>query len=101
MTAFVGRTAELARLGARADEASSSGVGRLVLVTGEAGAGKTQLCAEFSRRLATADVAVAWSRCWVGGSGPLLWPWPDLIAELGHRAAGLPTVPGGSPAVPY
>jgi tetratricopeptide (TPR) repeat protein len=81
---FVGRTAELAGLCSWADEAAATGVGRFVLVTGEAGLGKTRLCAEFSRRLATAGVAVAWSRCWLGG-GPPLWPWPDLLAELAHQ----------------
>jgi tetratricopeptide (TPR) repeat protein len=85
MAAFVGRVSELTALSAWADEAAATGVGRFVLLTGEAGVGKTALCSEFSRRIKTAEVAVAWSRCWVGGGGPPLWPWPDLLAELARQ----------------
>jgi tetratricopeptide (TPR) repeat protein len=85
MTAFVGRTAELARLRAWAEETAATGTGRLVLVTGEAGAGKTRLCGELDRSLPEAGFAVAWSRCWGGGCEPILWPWPDLVGELASQ----------------
>jgi tetratricopeptide (TPR) repeat protein len=80
---FVGRAGQLAQLRGWADEVAEAGVGRFVLVVGEAGAGKTRLCSEFARLPLPA--AVAWSRCWVGGGGPPLWPWPDLVAELGSQ----------------
>jgi tetratricopeptide (TPR) repeat protein len=87
---FVGRTLELARLSGWVDEARDTGVGRFVLVTGEAGGGKTRLCAEFDRRLAARGVMSVWSRCWDAGGGPPLWPWPDLLRELGDRGMGHP-----------
>ena len=61
---FVARTQELARLNSHLDE-SLNGNGRIVLVTGGAGRGKTSLLAEFARRAQEAhqDLIVA------GGSG--------------------------------
>jgi tetratricopeptide (TPR) repeat protein len=91
---FVGRVAELARLRELADRVESTGVGRFVLVVGEAGGGKTRLCAEFAGRLMDAGVAVAWSRCWDGGVGPPLWPWPEVVDELARQCGiGLSPVP--------
>ena len=46
MTVFVGRTAELERLGKRLD-AALSGRGGVVFITGEAGAGKSSLTDRF------------------------------------------------------
>jgi AAA ATPase domain len=82
---FVGRGAQLSTLRAWADEVVETRVGRFALVRGEAGFGKTRLCAELARRLASGPVPVAWSRCWADGGGPPLWPWPDLVADLGNQ----------------
>jgi hypothetical protein len=71
---------QTAQLCGWSDEVAAAGAGRFVLVVGEAGAGKTPLCSEFSRLPTSA--AIAWSRCGMGGDGPPLWPWPDLVAEL-------------------
>jgi tetratricopeptide (TPR) repeat protein len=79
---FVGRADELDKLGEWADEVGRTGVGRFVLLVGVAGMGKTTLCEEFLRRRG-GRVPTAWSRCWDEGGGPPLWPWPDVIAELG------------------
>jgi predicted ATPase len=48
VTPLVGRDAELARLGATLSQAAE-GAGSIVLIPGEAGIGKTRLCAELSR----------------------------------------------------
>ncbi len=94
MAVFVGRGVELDSLSTWADEVASTGVGRFVLVTGAPGIGKTRLCAEFSARLATTGALVAWSRCWVEGSGgPPLWPWPDVLSEVA-RGRGVPVDDG-------
>jgi hypothetical protein len=82
---FVGRTEDLARLCDWADEVAATGVGRFVLVTGETGTGKTRLCDVFTRQLAAQSVVSVWSRCWEGGGGPPMWPWPDVVRELGER----------------
>ncbi len=87
---FIGRADQLAQLHDWTDEIVSSGSGRFVLITGESGMGKTRLCAEFVRRLSSRPVSVAWSRCWVAAGGPALWPWPDVIGELGGSEAAAP-----------
>ena len=85
---LVGRDDELERLRALFAEVEATGGGRFVIVTGEAGSGKTRLCTEYSRHLADGGIPVVLSRCWDGGDGPPLWPWPDLVARLagpGHE----------------
>jgi tetratricopeptide (TPR) repeat protein len=89
---FVGREDELADLRGWADEVADSSVGRFVLVVGVAGMGKTRLCEELLRRWERPGVATAWVRCWAEAAGPPLWPWPEIVAELGARRAA----PGGA-----
>ena len=79
---LVGRVAELDRLRALFAAVGATGAGHFVLVTGQVGSGKTRLCTEYSRELAEDGVPVALARCWDGGEGPPLWPWPDLVARL-------------------
>ena len=84
---FIGREGPLALLQAAAEEMTDTGRGRLVVVAGSAGVGKTRLCAELAARL-TPDGDVVWSRCWGEGGDPPLWPWPDVLAELERRRGG-------------
>ena len=48
-TPLVGRDAEVSRLG-RVLAQAGEGAGTIVVISGEAGIGKTRLCAELSRR---------------------------------------------------
>ena len=64
--AFVGRERELAELRAGLDEVSA-GRGRLFLLSGEPGIGKTRLAEEISRRRVSARDA--------RGMGPMLGGW--------------------------
>jgi DNA-binding SARP family transcriptional activator len=98
---FVGRDLELAELdGALAD--ARGGRGRLVLLSGEAGIGKSRLADEASARARAAGARVLWGRCWEAGGAPAYWPWVqalrshvrecsagDLRSQLGHGAAEL------------
>jgi tetratricopeptide (TPR) repeat protein len=86
---LVGRGVELDRLRAAFAEVEATGAGRFVVITGEAGSGKSRLCAEYSRLLAYDDIPVALSRCWDGGEGPPLWPWPDLVGRLAPQGLEL------------
>jgi len=79
---FVGRTRELERIEAACAAARSGGAGTLVVVSGEAGIGKSRLVEEVAGRARAAGLAVASARCWVDGGAPPLWPWEPLLDQL-------------------
>jgi DNA-binding winged helix-turn-helix (wHTH) protein len=76
--AFVGRDREMSELRAAVDEAIA-GAGRLFLVSGEAGIGKTRLAEQLADYAGSRGVEVLWSRCWEGGGAPAYWPWIQII----------------------
>jgi DNA-binding SARP family transcriptional activator/nucleoside-triphosphatase THEP1 len=78
---FVGRDAELAAAISAAAEAAA-GRTRIVLVSGDAGAGKTALVSQLSRRLATQGWPVAMGRCPEYEGAPAGWPCADVLHEL-------------------
>jgi class 3 adenylate cyclase/tetratricopeptide (TPR) repeat protein len=77
---FVGRGREFAILRDAVDEVAA-GRGRLVLLTGEPGIGKTRLAEETAAHAASNNVRVLWGRCWEGNGAPAFWPWIQLIRE--------------------
>jgi hypothetical protein len=77
---FVGRTAELASLHDGL-EAARAGQGRLVIVSGEAGIGKSRLADMFADQ-ARETSRVVWGRCWEAGGAPAYWPWVQVIRAL-------------------
>ena len=78
---LVGRDEQLAALD-RALAGAAAGRGRLVLVAGEPGIGKTRLAEEVARQAAARGVRVAWGRCWEGEGAPAFWPWVQVVREL-------------------
>jgi len=76
--AFVGRATELAILVAAFEE-SVQGRGRLVLVSGEPGIGKTRLADELTAVARDRGARVLWGRCWEAGGSPAYWPWVQSI----------------------
>ena len=78
----MGREAELAALG-DAVTGALSGHGGLVVVTGEAGMGKSRLCEEVVAHCRAQGVGVAWAACWQSGGLPAFWPWSQLLTQLG------------------
>ncbi len=113
---FVGREAELAALRA-ALASAQQGRGRLVLLTGEPGIGKTRTAEEAARIAREQGLRVHWGRCIEGEAAPTYWPWvqvlrgcveetePDelegLLREPARRIATLvPGLPGADPAPP-
>lgn len=73
---LLARDAELDVL-ERAAESARSGWGRLVLVGGEAGIGKTRLAEEFTA--GNHALEVLWGRCLEGEGAPPLWPWVQVL----------------------
>jgi DNA-binding SARP family transcriptional activator len=78
------------------------GQGRVALLSGEPGVGKTRLADELSRVAQARGADVIWARCWNGGSTPAFWPWTQVLralvvdrdpaavrAELGERVGDL------------
>jgi eukaryotic-like serine/threonine-protein kinase len=75
---FVGRDRELAEL-ERSLEQALGGRGHLVLISGEAGIGKSLLADEFARRARAAGAYLLWGRCWEAGGAPAYWPWVQAL----------------------
>ena len=108
--AFVGRERELAEGQAVLDEMLEAH-GRLLLVAGEPGMGKSRLAEELANRARAGGVRAVWGRCWEAGGAPAYWPWlqslrslfrdldgPALRASLGDGATEIAQlIPDGVP----
>ena len=79
--AFVGRERELREL-LEALSDTVAGHGRLVLVGGEPGIGKSRLMDEVARQARAEGVRVVVGRCWEGGGAPAFWPWVQAFRAL-------------------
>ena len=75
---FVGREVELARLATALDEAFA-GHGRLIMVSGEQGIGKTRLVTELAGLARARGARVLWGRCYEREGAPPYWPWVQAI----------------------
>jgi DNA-binding SARP family transcriptional activator len=76
--AFVGRDAELAELISGLHDARA-GAGRLFLLVGEPGIGKSRLADEVIRHARTLGARVLVGRCWEAGGAPAYWPWVQSL----------------------
>jgi hypothetical protein len=77
----MGRDEELSALGRWLDEAVE-GSGRLVLISGDAGIGKTALLQVFAARAERRGIAVHWGRCWEEEGAPAFWPWAEVMKSV-------------------
>jgi DNA-binding SARP family transcriptional activator len=82
-SSLTGRDKELALLEAGLDDAIA-GRGRLFVVVGESGAGKTRLADELASRAKERDVRILWGRGWHGGGAPTFWPWLQALRDTGQ-----------------
>lgn len=100
---LVARRAQLQRAGERLAEARR-GRGGVLLVSGEAGIGKTSLAEAVADETAALGLAVAWGRCAEDTGAPAFWPWLQALRDLGPDAAdalgalsGVTARPAGEP----
>jgi DNA-binding SARP family transcriptional activator/tetratricopeptide (TPR) repeat protein len=97
-SAFVGRERELGELVNGLDDAFA-GRGRLFLLVGEPGIGKSRLAEELASHARVRGARVLVGRCWEAGGAPAYWPWvqslrayardsdrDDLVRQLGSGA---------------
>jgi DNA-binding SARP family transcriptional activator len=85
--AFVGREVELSELLAGLDDAFA-GHGRLFLLGGEPGIGKTRLAEEVMMRARARSALVLVGRCWEAGGAPAYWPWVQSLRGYMRHADG-------------
>jgi hypothetical protein len=101
---FVGRKRDLSALDAALSR-SIRGRAVTVLVSGEPGIGKTRLVEEFAAQARGSGAEVMWGQCHNATRTPHLWPWLQVVRQLGARVeaslrpAGSGTSPRASAAV--
>jgi class 3 adenylate cyclase len=81
---FVGREEQLATLH-RALEDTLSGKGRVLLLVGEPGIGKTRTSEELTTYARMRGAQVLWGRCYEGDGAPSYWPWVQVIRSYVHE----------------
>src|SRR5947207_35054 len=82
---LVGREAELGELGTGLDDAFA-GRGRLLLLFGEPGVGKSRLADELASRARARGARVLVGRCWEAGGAPAYWPWVQTLRAYVREA---------------
>ena len=78
---LIGREHEIRQFDA-ALAAAQHGRPALIVMTGEAGIGKTRLCEELTVRAREAGFRTAFGACWPDGGAPALWPWHEVLTDL-------------------
>jgi DNA-binding winged helix-turn-helix (wHTH) protein/tetratricopeptide (TPR) repeat protein len=84
---YVGRTSVLDALQATV-AAVRDGAGRLVLLSGAAGMGKSRTAREAAAHARRARIRVVSGWCQEGGGSPALWPWLVPLRELLGEGGG-------------
>jgi len=81
---FVGREAEVTQLRTALDDALS-GRGRMVLLAGEPGIGKTRCCDELATYARLRGAQVLMGRCYESEGAPAYWPWLQVVRSYAHE----------------
>ncbi len=81
---FIGRREVVARL-EQALEAALAGEGRIVLLSGEAGIGKTRTTEEIASASRERDIPVVPAWCHEGEGAPPYWPWVQILRRVLER----------------
>lgn len=81
----------------RARREASAGSGRLVLITGEAGIGKSALAQETARRAQEQGTPIARGFAVDDPGAPALWPWRRVGRDIPEIATALGALTSGEP----
>jgi DNA-binding winged helix-turn-helix (wHTH) protein/tetratricopeptide (TPR) repeat protein len=84
---FVGREAVMQELGKELEEVFS-GRGRMLMLAGEPGIGKTRTAEELLREAQRRGAVVAEGRCHEGEGVPAFWPWTQILRALVSNLPG-------------
>ncbi len=90
MSGVVGRAAALASIRSALDDLTVSGRGGVMLISGDAGIGKSMLATEAVHRSRELGVAVCVGRCHDADLAAPYWPWLPVLRELAATAAEVP-----------
>lgn len=71
-----------------------SGARSILLITGEAGIGKTSLLDALAARLEAASGRAVWGRTWEVGLTPAFWPWTQVLGALAEPDDPAPELVG-------
>jgi predicted ATPase len=82
---FVGRDRELGEMRGALEDALA-GRGRLLLLVGEPGIGKTRTTEELATYARVRGAKVHWGRCHEGEAAPAYWPWTEAIRSYVREA---------------
>ena len=83
---FVGREEQLRQM-KKALQRTIEDHGRMIMLAGEPGIGKTRTAEEFAAQAAREGVLSVWGRCLEGQQTPPYWPWVQAIKAY-MRAGG-------------
>jgi len=78
---FVGRRHEVEEMRAALDAACAGG-GRLILLAGEPGIGKTRTALELTTHATNRDARIVWGRCHEEAGAPPHWPWMQILRAV-------------------
>ncbi|MDQ3548709.1 MAG: AAA family ATPase, partial [Chloroflexota bacterium] len=81
---FVGRERERGLLQHALDE-MLAGAGRMILLAGEPGIGKTRLAEQLAVESSERGVRVLWGRCYEWEGAPAYWPWIQALRDVLHN----------------
>ena len=84
---LIGRESVLAAASSVLDDARH-GAGQLLLISGEAGIGKTAMLAALVSQAGSAPLVLR-GLCWEGDGAPPYWPWSQVLQASGLPAADL------------
>ncbi|WP_083975378.1 AfsR/SARP family transcriptional regulator [Herbidospora daliensis] len=83
---LIARSEQLALIDERLS-AVRRGRGGVLIVTGEAGVGKTRLARAAAEEAEARGLAVGWGRCAEDTGAPAFWPWLQVLRDLGRDTA--------------